>query len=60
MRWQPDVPKSSANYLATHVFSQKCFAILIFGHLFLSIFSEIFWVLCKLVLINNKFNLCNK
>jgi len=52
------VPKSSANHLAPHVFSQKCFVDLIFGHRFLSIFSGIFRVLCKVISKYNKINLC--
>ena len=39
--------KSSAIYLVRVEFSQKSFVDLIFGHRFLSIFSKIFRVLCK-------------
>jgi hypothetical protein len=53
------VPKSSAKHLARVEFSQKCFVDLIFGHRFLSIFSGIFRVLCKLISKYNKINLCN-
>ena len=42
MMWCIMVQKSSANYLATRVFSQKGFAMFIFGHTFLSTFWKFF------------------
>jgi hypothetical protein len=51
--------KSSAIYLVTRVFSQKGFAISIFGHLFCP-FSENFIESCRVKTKNNKIKLCNR
>jgi hypothetical protein len=53
MVWCSVVQKSSANYLATRVFSQKGFAMFIFGHTFLSDSWKFFWLLCKVNWKNN-------